>query len=101
VSVMATLPYPDPRDWRPQRRRKAPVAPGPLVRETIWYEDPAMMLSPTRALIQAIREWPDTGALQVLQDRVIGGTSCFILVSKILYPKRGERMSPSPSRFFY
>ena len=52
-------------------------------------------------LIQAIRERPDTGALQVLQDRVIGGTSCFILVSKILYPKRGERMSPSPSRFFY
>ncbi len=39
--VMATLPDPDPTDWRPQQRFRAPVTPGPLGGETIWYEDPA------------------------------------------------------------
>ena len=39
--VMATLPDPDPTDWRPQLGGKAPVTSGPLAGETIWYEDPA------------------------------------------------------------
>ena len=40
--VMATLPDPDPNPtyWRPPQRVKAPVIPGPLAGETIWYEDP-------------------------------------------------------------
>ena len=38
--VVATLPDPDPTDWRPQERVSAPVTPGPLAGETIWYEDP-------------------------------------------------------------
>jgi len=37
--VRAELPDPDPTDWRPPRRVKAPVIPGPLAGETIWYED--------------------------------------------------------------
>jgi hypothetical protein len=36
-----TLPDPDPTDWRPPPRVKAPVIPGPLAGDTIWYEDPA------------------------------------------------------------
>ena len=39
--VMATLPDPDPTDSRPKQRVRAPVPPGPLAGETIWYEDPA------------------------------------------------------------
>ena len=39
--VVATLPNPDPTDWRPQQRARTPVTPGPLAGETIWYEDPA------------------------------------------------------------
>jgi hypothetical protein len=39
--VMAIPPDPDPTDWEPQQRVRAPVIPGPLAGETIWYEDPA------------------------------------------------------------
>ena len=39
--VMASLPDLDPTDWRPQQRFRAPLIPGPLAGETIWYEDPA------------------------------------------------------------
>jgi hypothetical protein len=39
--VIATLPNPDPTDWRPPQQVRAPVIPGPLAGETIWYEDPA------------------------------------------------------------
>ena len=39
--VMAVLPDPDPTDWRPKQRVRAPVLLGPLAGETIWYEDPA------------------------------------------------------------
>ena len=39
--VMAVLPEPDPTDWEPKQRVRAPVPPGPLAGETIWYEDPA------------------------------------------------------------
>ena len=39
--VMPTLPDPDPTDWRPKQRERAPVTKGPLAGETIWYEDPA------------------------------------------------------------
>ena len=39
-AVMATLPDPDPTDWKPQERVRAPVTPGPLAGDTIWYEDP-------------------------------------------------------------
>ena len=40
--VLATLPDSDPHPtyWRPPRRVRAPVIPGPLAGETIWYEDP-------------------------------------------------------------
>ena len=38
--VRPSVPEPDPTDWAPQRVR-APVIPGPLAGETIWYEDPA------------------------------------------------------------
>ena len=38
--VVVALPDPDPTGWMPQRT-KAPVIPGPLAGETIWYEDPA------------------------------------------------------------
>ena len=38
--VRASVPEPDPTGWAPQRVR-APVIPGPLAGETIWYEDPA------------------------------------------------------------
>ena len=40
--VMATLPDPDPNPmyWRPPQRVRAPIIPGPLAGETIWYEDP-------------------------------------------------------------
>ncbi len=38
--VRAPVPEPDPTGWAPQRVR-APVIPGPLAGETIWYEDPA------------------------------------------------------------
>ena len=38
--VVARLPDPDPTDWEPQERVRAPVTPGPLAGETIWYEDP-------------------------------------------------------------
>ena len=40
-SVVVTLPHPDPTDWRPTPRVKAPVIPGPLAGDPIWYEDPA------------------------------------------------------------
>ena len=39
--VMVSQPNPDPTDWWPQPRVSAPVIPGPLAGETIWYEDPA------------------------------------------------------------
>ena len=40
--VTETLPDPDPNptDWRPKPRVRAPVIPGPLAGDTIWYEDP-------------------------------------------------------------
>ncbi len=38
--VRASVPEPDPTGWAPQRVR-APVIPGPLAGETIWYEDPS------------------------------------------------------------
>ena len=38
--VMAVLPEPDPTDWSPPQRVKAPVIPGPLAGDPIWYEDP-------------------------------------------------------------
>ena len=42
--VIATLPDPNPDPsptyWRPPQRVKAPIIPGPLAGETIWYEDP-------------------------------------------------------------
>ena len=38
--VKAVVPEPDPTGWAPQRVR-APVIPGPLAGETVWYEDPA------------------------------------------------------------
>src|SRR5918996_6072895 len=37
--VAATLPDPAPMDWTPPERVKAPVNPGPLVGDPIWYED--------------------------------------------------------------
>jgi hypothetical protein len=40
-TVAVTLPDPDPTDWRPPPRVKAPVIPGPLPGDTMWYEDPA------------------------------------------------------------
>jgi hypothetical protein len=39
--VVVALPHSDPTDWRPPQRVRAPVIPGPLAGETIWYEDPA------------------------------------------------------------
>ena len=39
--VMVSLPDPDPTDWRPPQRVRAPVIPGHLAGEPIWYEDPA------------------------------------------------------------
>jgi transposase len=39
--VVVALSHPDPTDWRPPQRVRAPVIPGPLAGETIWYEDPA------------------------------------------------------------
>ena len=39
--AVATLPDPDPTDWEPKEHVRAPVTPGPLAGETIWYEDPA------------------------------------------------------------
>ncbi len=39
--VVAPLPDPDPTGWWPKQRVRAPVTPGPLAGETIWYEDPA------------------------------------------------------------
>jgi transposase len=41
VPVTVALPDPDPTDWRPPIRLKAPVIPGPLAGDPIWYEDPA------------------------------------------------------------
>ena len=38
--VVVALPDPDPTDWRPQLRGRAPVTPGPLAGDPIWYEDP-------------------------------------------------------------
>jgi hypothetical protein len=38
--VVAALPDPDPTGWTPQRVR-APIIPGPLAGDSIWYEDPA------------------------------------------------------------
>ncbi len=40
-SVVVALPDPDPTDWNPQQRVRAPVPQGPLAGETIWYEDDA------------------------------------------------------------
>ena len=34
------LPDPDPTDWRPSPRVKAPAVPGPLAGDPVWYEDP-------------------------------------------------------------
>ncbi len=34
-------PIQDPTDWESPRHVKAPVTPGPLAGEPIWYEDPA------------------------------------------------------------
>ena len=39
--AVATLPDPDPTDWEPKEHVSAPVTPGPLAGETIWYEDRA------------------------------------------------------------
>ena len=41
--LVATIPDSDPTPtyWRSPQRAKAPVIPGPLSGETIWYEDPA------------------------------------------------------------
>jgi transposase len=39
--VVGALSHPDPTDWRPPQRVRAPVIPGPLAGETIWYENPA------------------------------------------------------------
>ena len=33
--------HPDPTDWGPPQRGRAPVIPGRLAGERIWYEDPA------------------------------------------------------------
>ena len=38
--VVVALPDPDPTGWTPQRVR-APIIPGPLAGDSIWYEDPA------------------------------------------------------------
>jgi transposase len=38
--VRASLPAPDPTDWRAPQQVRAAVIPGPLAGETIWYEDP-------------------------------------------------------------
>jgi hypothetical protein len=38
--VAVTLPDPDPTDWRPSPRVKAPAVPGPLAGDPVWYEDP-------------------------------------------------------------
>lgn len=38
--VTVTLADPDPTDWSPPPRVKAPVIPGPLAGDPIWYEDP-------------------------------------------------------------
>jgi hypothetical protein len=35
-----TVTLPDPTDWSPTPRVKAPVIPGPLAGDPIWYEDP-------------------------------------------------------------
>lgn len=40
TAVMVKLPHPDPTDWRPAPRVKAPIIPGPLAGDPIWYEDP-------------------------------------------------------------
>ena len=37
--AVATLPDPDPTDWEPKEHVRAPVPPGLLAGETIWYED--------------------------------------------------------------
>jgi hypothetical protein len=37
--VVVALSHPDPTDWRPPQRVRAPVIPGPLVGDPIWYED--------------------------------------------------------------
>ncbi len=39
--MIATIPDPDPTDWEPKQRVRAPVTPGPLAGDIIWYEDPA------------------------------------------------------------
>ena len=38
--VVVPLPEPDPTDWSPPQRVKAPVIPGPLAGDPIWHEDP-------------------------------------------------------------
>jgi len=38
--VTVALPDPDPTDWNPPPRVKAPAIPGPLAGDPIWYEDP-------------------------------------------------------------
>lgn len=38
--VTVNLPDPDPTNWSPPPRVKAPVIPGPLAGDPIWYEDP-------------------------------------------------------------
>jgi transposase len=40
TAVTVKLPDPDPTDWRPPPRVKAPIIPGPLAGDPIWYEDP-------------------------------------------------------------
>jgi hypothetical protein len=41
AGLAVALPHPDPTDWRPPQRVRAPVIPGPLAGETIRYEDHA------------------------------------------------------------
>jgi hypothetical protein len=38
--VRVALPDPDPTNWRPPPRVKAPIIPGPLAGDPIWYENP-------------------------------------------------------------
>ena len=39
--VVVALPDPDPTDWSPKPPVSAPVIPGPLAGDPIWYEDTA------------------------------------------------------------
>ena len=41
LAVATSAPDPDPTDGESKELGSAPVTPGPLAGETIWYEDPA------------------------------------------------------------